>query len=321
MNFKKTFEKYIEYKSQDFIYDGIESDIRTDEEIIYDEDLLFTFSCLSLDDNSFNVDFLKAKNCTHDESIYLVRLNWLKKLQEVFEAEYQEYIESDVYFIGCRFDVYEKTYPSRLKEFQEKYIDALEIDFIKNDYIDVNIDTFPENEIYEALPVIIPNEIYENKKYSLKKREEFLKSKIVELGFEVMYYDDETYSYYDELTTTETKYSIIEKQELNNVNTETIRKEVSGIDLSDAKGTEKIIMLHKLGVLDFLKEQEPFKYSINALASAISGITGEKQTVIQSYINPIFSKSVGQKNNPLATEKTVNKVTQKLISIGYNPVD
>jgi hypothetical protein len=136
-----------------------------------------------------------------------------------------------------------------------------------------------------------------------------------------MYYDDETYSYYDELTTTETKYSIIEKQELNNVNTETIRKEVSGIDLSDAKGTEKIIMLHKLGVLDFLKEQEPFKYSINALASAISGITGEKQTVIQSYINPIFSKSVGQKNNPLATEKTVNKVTQKLISIGYNPVD
>ena len=93
------------------------------------------------------------------------------------------------------------------------------------------------------------------------------------------------------------------------------------IDFSDNKGTEKIIMLHKLGVLDFLKEKNPFDSSTNALASVISGITGEKQTVVQSYLNPIYSKGVSQKNNPLKTESTVNKVTQKLISIGYNHSD
>ncbi len=47
----------------------------------------------------------------------------------------------------------------------------------------------------------------------------------------------------------------------------------SAIDLSDTNNTEKIIMLTQLGILDFLKEQQPF-LNVNALASVISGITG-----------------------------------------------
>lgn len=90
------------------------------------------------------------------------------------------------------------------------------------------------------------------------------------------------------------------------------------IDLSDSKGTEKIIMLNELGILDFLREKKPFNVSTNALASAISGLTGIEQKTVQSYINPIFSKDVNQKNNPLNSKKTVSKINQKLISIGYN---
>ena len=93
------------------------------------------------------------------------------------------------------------------------------------------------------------------------------------------------------------------------------------IDFSDNLGTEKIIMLYKLGILDILRSKEPFNASTNALASVISGITGIKKTVAQSYLNPIYSKGVSQKNNPLSTESTVNKVTQKLILIGYNQSD
>lgn len=91
------------------------------------------------------------------------------------------------------------------------------------------------------------------------------------------------------------------------------------IDFSDSKGTEKIIFLQQLGILDFLKNQQPFMQSTNKLAQAISTFTGEKVTTIQSYINPMNDPTSIQKNNPLTKEKLVAKVNQKLISIGYNP--
>ncbi len=91
------------------------------------------------------------------------------------------------------------------------------------------------------------------------------------------------------------------------------------IDFSDSKGTEKIIMLNQLGILDFLKEKQPFDLSTNALASALSGVTGIDPGTLQSYINPINNPKVNQKNNPLKKEKSVTKINQKLISIGFNP--
>lgn len=91
------------------------------------------------------------------------------------------------------------------------------------------------------------------------------------------------------------------------------------IDLSKLKGTEKIIMLKLLGVLEFLEKEEPFNMSKNALASALSGITGIKSSTIQSYINPMYSPNAIQKNNPLTTESSVEKVKQNLSSIGFIP--
>lgn len=91
------------------------------------------------------------------------------------------------------------------------------------------------------------------------------------------------------------------------------------VDLSNSKGTEKIIMLKLLGVLEFLEKKEPFNMSKNMLASALSGITGIKSSTIQSYINPMYSPKAIQKNNPLTTESTVEKVKQKLSKIGFIP--
>jgi len=92
------------------------------------------------------------------------------------------------------------------------------------------------------------------------------------------------------------------------------------IDLSDSDGTEKIIMLYKMGIFDFLKKQEPFNTSKNSLANAISGITGMEEKTVQSYINPIDNPKTVQKNNPLTHTKTVKKVIQKLNSLGYIPI-
>jgi hypothetical protein len=78
-------------------------------------------------------------------------------------------------------------------------------------------------------------------------------------------------------------------------------------------------MLYKLGVFDFLKEKEPFNMSTNLLASAISGITGIDAKTVQSYINPIDNPTVNQKNNPLETKSKVDKIEQKLMSLGFKP--
>ncbi len=94
-------------------------------------------------------------------------------------------------------------------------------------------------------------------------------------------------------------------------------EKIQNIDLSDTKGTEKIIILEKLGILNYLRMKEPFNNSVNALANVLSAITGEKQTTIQSYINPILQVECDQKNNPLNKLKTVEKVKQKLLSTGY----
>ncbi|WP_370477235.1 hypothetical protein [Tamlana flava] len=106
---------------------------------------------------------------------------------------------------------------------------------------------------------------------------------------------------------------------LNRFNLAQQKSEEDLLDLSDAKGTEKIIMLKLLGIFDFLKSKEPFSASTNALAAAISGFTGIKVTTVQSYINPINNINVDQKNNPLRNEKAIQKVKTKLASIGFNP--
>lgn len=89
------------------------------------------------------------------------------------------------------------------------------------------------------------------------------------------------------------------------------------IDLSDTKGTEKIIMLHKLGVLDFLKDIPPFKDNVNSLASAISGFTGIDQKNVYPMINQILKPLNDQKNNPLNSQKKVDKINKQLALIGF----
>ena len=95
---------------------------------------------------------------------------------------------------------------------------------------------------------------------------------------------------------------------------------VNPIDFSDSNCSEKVIMLYLTDVLDELRNTPPFNSSINSLATVVSGMTGEKATTIQSYLNPMFSLGkVSQKNNPLQNLKNVEKVRLKLISIGYKP--
>lgn len=87
---------------------------------------------------------------------------------------------------------------------------------------------------------------------------------------------------------------------------------------SESKLTEKIIALNESGVLDYLRNKEPFNIeNVNNLASFLSLCIGEKTSSIYSCINPMFKESNVQKNNPYKTKGTVGKVKQKLIQIGF----
>lgn len=89
------------------------------------------------------------------------------------------------------------------------------------------------------------------------------------------------------------------------------------IDLSDSNEKRKIIMLVELGVLKFLRDQEPFKFSTNVLSSAISGFTGIKAGTVQSYLNPMYNETNKQINNPMTNEKLVEKVKDRLANLGF----
>lgn len=99
-----------------------------------------------------------------------------------------------------------------------------------------------------------------------------------------------------------------EKEDLTNI-----------LDLSNTKGTEKIIYLNELGILDFLREKQPFNMSVNSLATILSAITGEKTTTLQPYLNPLINKGIEQDKNPYNSKKTVDKVKNLLINIGFTP--
>ena len=132
-----------------------------------------------------------------------------------------------------------------------------------------------------------------------------MQTKANELGFELNVKDETCNKYSLKRLKHKKQKSKAEKQPL--------------MDFSDSKGTEKIVMLQQLGVLDFLRTQQPFIQSTNKLAEAISGFIGEKSETVQSYINPMINPTTSQKNNPMTKEKVVSKVNQKLITIGFNP--
>lgn len=80
---------------------------------------------------------------------------------------------------------------------------------------------------------------------------------------------------------------------------------------------DKIRFLHEFGILDFLHSHHPFNTSINSLAKALSYITGEQQSAIQSAINPIFNSKASDKNNPLNSVKKMENVRNKVGNLGF----
>ena len=90
----------------------------------------------------------------------------------------------------------------------------------------------------------------------------------------------------------------------------------SEVDI-DTTLIEKVLYLHYLGVIDFLRQSHPFNTSTNKLAVIIGAITGGRTSSTQPLLNPMINEHVDQSKNPLTSSKPVEKVRQMLIEIGY----
>lgn len=214
------------------------------------------------------------------------------KIKKVFRGEYDSYCKEGLYFYGCTFSIYEATYEDRSGEYVDEFDDHTPLSFIRHE--------LDAEGVLEIKYRHADEELKKQMRSSLHRRFEFLQEKARELGYH--------------LTTSSSQPYKLEPLPQPNKN-----EEDSYPDLSDSNYKQKVIFLHELGVIEFLREKHlSFATSTNELSAAISGFTGIKKSTVQSYINPIINIGTSQKNNPFSNNKNVSKVRNKLINLGVD---
>lgn len=91
------------------------------------------------------------------------------------------------------------------------------------------------------------------------------------------------------------------------------------LDFSKNSIAERIVIMKELGILDYLQikmNQESVGFSANKLAELLSSFTNVSQSTLQSYLNPLISRGVKERNSPL-TPNNIKKAHQKLLKIGF----
>jgi hypothetical protein len=202
---------------------------------------------------------------------------------------------SNKYFLGCSLANYQQNFDNRFIDYKNKYIDAVEHNFIFEEF--QNINKF-------SLPYYIDVDFKKSVNFSIERTKEYLKKRLSLSGYKF----ETSYNNSGEIKTLAIKdFSVI------NINEDT------NADLSDSKATEKIIYLRLIGFFKHIKEREP-SLNDNQIATLVSGITGEKYDTIKSYLYPILSTGVSQRNNPFSREKKVAIIKNKLIDLGLKNI-
>lgn len=179
-------------------------------------------------------------------------------------------------------DFMEINYSSTVQQMAEKEVSEIEfLDYLINSYNSI-LDTIISNDIENN----INSDIIENQCLLYRKSiEELISKKNTLLGQKMI----------------EEKIELLNNQ---------------GTDYSEIKAKQKIIYLHELGILDFIRNSYK-NVSVLAIAEILSAITGENTTTLQPYINPIFNKANSQDRNPLSNTENVERVNNHLNRKGF----
>ncbi|WP_340114855.1 hypothetical protein [Maribellus mangrovi] len=229
-----------------------------------------------------------------------------QEFEKVIIELYHKSREELFYWEFCPLIAYEHTFNSRKEEFCSKFQDSTILDFIEEESMIISRSLWikdPDDTIREGRPDFERDWVY--------------------LGFK----HDEYYSLL--LTNSELAanlyYSRKKKLDLLKRKAEIIKNPINNpveehvpIDFSNNSKAERIVFLHELGILDYLKnkmESELGYFSVNKLAEMVSTFTDIQYKTAQPYLNPIYSDAI-QKNNPLTTDN-VERVIKKLNRLGF----
>ncbi|KAA2218548.1 RteC domain-containing protein [Maribacter flavus] len=131
-------------------------------------------------------EHLKWDSHSDKEQIEIEKIVWEEEngleLKNIFEAEYQELINKKEVFNGCPFEVYRSHYNTRAQEYNKKFPDSLEVDFI-----------IDEMYQFAILPDFYPgryDEIGKKIRFSRKRTYSFLFEKAKQLGYEIKESED-----------------------------------------------------------------------------------------------------------------------------------
>lgn len=215
--------------------------------------------------------------------------NRLKIVQTHFNKEYKKYTAKQTYFYGCTFSVYNDLYKSRLEKFLKNSTESNEIGFIE---LELKENKKPFNEFW------LDKNTKEQISIAIKRRTEFLLDKAIEYDYKfidkALVYSPESFN--------ENELNLLEDHEIG----------LFSIN-------QKIIALHKAGVLDCLRKKEPFNTNTNAMARLLAKITGDNVSSINKAITPILKQSTSSRNNPYNNEENENRVNSFFSNIGYDP--
>ena len=219
------------------------------------------------------------------------------------------------YWQFCPFKVFESKLEERKEKYYNLFFDASDTDFFKYELDRIHayfqevyyedVDTHEKERVFEYVFIII------EKNNVFRVRLDFLDNVLLkQLRFTTE----------KKIEFLETKLGIKRKTKIETERNESIEKPEISLDYSGNNNPEKIVFLHELGILDFLQEKmnnELHYFNANKLAEIVSTFTDIKQGTAQPMLNPIFSKGIKEKNNPL-TEYNLKKVKNKLKDIGFN---
>lgn len=228
--------------------------------------------------------FLSTKENEENELKELIVI-----LNELFFNLFELSYNQNIFFDYCSFDAYKNQFENQFAEYKKENFDVDIIDFIKNEY-KIIINSF-EDVYWFSLMNGKNFKILQNSK---SKKLEHLEYLISTFNKELIVINDNGYH-------VDLKDNFFLNNEL--------------IDLSNTTSTEKIIYLHKLGIIEFLRTKN--NVSTNGLATVLSAITGVKAGTINPAILRIIKKDLADHRHILNSTKTVLEVENVLIKHGF----
>lgn len=238
-------------------------------------------------------------NRSSDDSVF--NENCEKIVRKFIELYYQSV--TDMYLWQyCPFSIYELNFENAQRIFFDKNPDADIPFFINKELSKLNVSSFfspDETLIYHLnnLQITVwfddPDDI-SRFKTTQKKKIDFLNNKLTPLI-----------------------PAKIESNPIESIQVEKTMAQVENetdIDYSNDTDSEKFVMLHELGIIEYLKSNKPKELSERCLGSLISTFTGIKAENARTMIN---GSTNGGKNNKL-TDKNIEKARAKLKVLQLN---